>query len=76
MQDEYFLFSDLRGKGIPYSRNRLGELIKLGLFPAGRRFTPNGRRHWTNEDIEIGKQNFDKSGNMTRAAAEADAPKP
>jgi hypothetical protein len=76
MRDEYFVFDDLRNQGIPYSRNRLGELIKLGLFPPGRRFTKKGRRHWTNNDIEVGKQNFNKSANTTRAAAEADAPKP
>jgi hypothetical protein len=62
MQDEYFLFSDLRAKGIPYSRNTLGKLIELGLFPPGRRFTKKGRRHWTNEDIETGKQRMADSG--------------
>jgi hypothetical protein len=74
MEGELFVFGDLRGKGIPYSRNRLGELIKLGLFPPGRRFTKKGRRHWTDEDIEVGKQNFRKHN--TRTSAEADAPKP
>jgi hypothetical protein len=73
MENEYFVFSDLRGQGVPYSRQWLDKLIKLGLFPPGRRFIPRGRRHWTHEDIEIGKQNFN---NTTRASAEAGVPKP
>ena len=62
MQGEYFVFDDLKKQGIPYSRNRLGELIKKKLFPPGRRLTKTGRRYWTNEDIETGKQRMADSG--------------
>jgi hypothetical protein len=58
MQGEYFVFNDLRRKGIPYSRNQLDKYIKDGLFPPGRRFSKKGRRHWTDEDIQVGKQNM------------------
>jgi predicted DNA-binding transcriptional regulator AlpA len=53
---EYLHFRDLRRAGIPYSRNWLDELIRRGLFPPGRRLTPGGRRHWTQEEIREVKE--------------------
>jgi hypothetical protein len=53
---DYLQYKDLKGAGIPYSRNWLQELIERGLFPRGRRLTPGGRRHWTPEEIEAAKE--------------------
>jgi hypothetical protein len=49
-------FPDLKSEGIPYSRNWLDELIKRKLFPPGRRFVPNGRRHWTRGEVREAKE--------------------
>jgi hypothetical protein len=54
--EELLQFKDLKYEGIPYHRNWLSELIKRGLFPRGRRFTPTGRRHWTRGEIHDAKQ--------------------
>jgi hypothetical protein len=64
MQGKLFVYRDLRGEGIPYSRNRLHELIKQGLFPPGRRLTKKGRRHWTDEEIEATKERMADTDNQ------------
>jgi hypothetical protein len=54
--DDLLQFPDLKSEGIPYSRNWLDELIKRKLFPPGRRFVPNGRRHWTRGEVREAKE--------------------
>jgi hypothetical protein len=49
--DDLLESKDLRAEGVPYSRNRLADLIKVKRFPAPFRFSPDGRRYWERSTI-------------------------
>lgn len=49
----YYLYSELRGLGIKYSREHIRRLEKLGLFPMHTDLDENGRRiAWETQPID------------------------
>jgi hypothetical protein len=49
----YVGFKDLKPRyGIPYTAVHIARLVKQGRFPPPAKYAPNGRNHWTEEQIE------------------------